>query len=804
MNQTNRIFIYSLLLVTTLICLDRWSTVQGQAASSSCAGSPVTISLPTGTPYNTINIKLPLNSLVVQSKPGTEWGAVLYGDGEALGKLSIAPGSVTNGVLSLVVTGSTTPGIVPSDGNILNSRITSTTIFSMISLFLSALFLVPKVRLSPMIATIMIPMIFVCLPLLVISVPNPLFWCQRGTLVITYPAGGHILVNGLQQPTCSANSSSPQSVQTPTVKYVQEFLDTFWFSSPAVVDLDNDGVPELIVCESRCRVYKTTPTIKQIQSLVVGQRVYAPHCVTDLDNNGKIDLCFAGGATKTTVNCYEWADNTNMFQVKSGWPVRAGTAGGTEVRGMACGDIDQDGNVDIVVTSTDDNVQVYAYNYNGQLKSGWPRYNLLHGADNDANPGSNDFDGRNLYGHERYGTYGLNVGIGNLDDTSDLEIVVTYDNHQLQVFKYNGIALNENPTYTQNHIGNKAKSAIGQPLTFGQHTPRWTKKVVDEYVVVNHANGDCYPNPESDGCGGNPPAGTGLDEWLQFTASPASVVDIDADGKAEIVVLPNSEMGMGTNTYITQNYRLYVVDAAYGNGGDPHVQATRAGLRHTGFDGAEPPAGSIPSCQNNTADASACRIDNDYPPKGVPSPSFADFQGTGKLLTVAPFGDGTVRAFTNAGVQSWKFNFAADLGINIQVAALEASEAMLADLNADGVPEVVFSVYGRPNKQDPSMQTTANQYIYILSSAGTPLYKLPLFNANTKGNTATNGNGNGMCGAPTVADIDGDGQLEIISHTFDGRMVIFTVPGSKTNCLPWPTGRGGLMRKGQPDYPYNH
>ena len=35
----------------------------------------------------------------------------------------------------------------------------------------------------------------------------------------------------------------------------------------------------------------------------------------------------------------------------------------------------------------------------------------------------------------RYGSYGLNVGIGNMDDDADLEIIGTYDNHQIQAFK---------------------------------------------------------------------------------------------------------------------------------------------------------------------------------------------------------------------------------------------------------------------------------------------------------------------------------------------------------------------------------
>jgi hypothetical protein len=51
--------------------------------------------------------------------------------------------------------------------------------------------------------------------------------------------------------------------------------------------------------------------------------------------------------------------------------------------------------------------------------------------------------------------------------------------------------------------------------------------------------------------------------------------------------------------------------------------------------------------------------------------------------------------------------------------------------------------------------------------------------------------------APSVADVDGDGTLEIVLLTFDHGVDVFNVPGSGSKCLPWPTGRGNLLRNGQ-------
>ena len=49
-----------------------------------------------------------------------------------------------------------------------------------------------------------------------------------------------------------------------------------------------------------------------------------------------------------------------------------------------------------------------------------------------------------------------------------------------------------------------------------------------------------------------------------------------------------------------------------------------------------------------------------------------------------------------------------------------------------------------------------------------------------------------------VADLTGDGQLEIFVQTFDHGMDVFTEPGSAENCLLWPTARGGPLRTGAP------
>jgi len=157
------------------------------------------------------------------------------------------------------------------------------------------------------------------------------------------------------------------------------------------------------------------------------------------------------------------------------------------------------------------------------------------------------------------------------------------------------------------------------------------------------------------------------------------------------------------------------------------------------------------------------------------------------------YDDGYVSCYNSAATKLWTFGFASDMGINPATQYVGMTEPLLVDLNKDGVAEVIFATYGYPDV------TIKNQWLYILSSAGVKLFKIDLNDATTNPGAAANGNGGGVSGAPTVADIDGNGTLEIIVHTYDARMLIFTVPGSATNCMLWPTGRGGYLRKGQSD-----
>jgi hypothetical protein len=359
----------------------------------------------------------------------------------------------------------------------------------------------------------------------------------------------------------------------------------------------------------------------------------------------------------------------------------------------------------------------------------WPRYNNRTGIGGDAD--------RNGAGLQGYGCYGLNVGIGNIDDDPQLEIIVTYDNHSIEAFKMDGQSINASARFS-----NPDSAYLGMPLTWGQFI-RWADPTVEENHYHFHTG--VWPNP-----------GTGQ-EWLQWTASPPNIVDLNGDGHNEVLGIPNVEKNI---PYQTQAYAIMVLEGAYSGG-------SRSAMRLAGWETL--PRGGAP-----------INVAGWYPPMGVPAATTTNIQGDSRPEIVVSLNDGFVHAFDTGGNRLWRYNYTNGKAI------MFATEVMVADLNQDGSPELIFCTYGDPDVHDSG-------HLIILAADGTLLHDVPL------PNPGNDGNGNGAPAAPTVADLDGDGQLEILAQTFDHGMDIFTVQGSGRNCMLWNTARGGPLRMGAPN-----
>lgn len=506
--------------------------------------------------------------------------------------------------------------------------------------------------------------------------------------------------------------------------------ETGWFSSPGLVDLDGDGRLEIVA-----PFYSTFVFGADGRQLGRGRategRVYAPSVVTDLEGDGTADIVVGGSGT---VAAYEFRGGG--LHLKGGWPASTRSGGQLpEVRGLAAADLDHDGRVEVVATTTNTSptgAQVFVFDVGGRSfqpvgghSPAWPRYNRLRGPGNDLR--------FNKVGNHGYGAYGENVAIGNIDDDTDLEIITTFDNHQINAFNLDGTSILASPWFT-----NRESGAVGRRMGWGQFI-RWASAKVERRHY--HLHKGAWPSPARQ-------------PWLQWTASPPAVADLDGDGRNEVIGLPNVEKHI---PYRTQGYAFMVLDGAYGDG-------SRSAMRHPGFE-------KLP-----TSNHPVHRPDGDwYPPSGIPAPTVVDLTGDGRPEIVASLPGGRVYAVGPEGQRLWTATYAP------KRARTFASEVVAADLNKDGTPELVFGTY--------SLRRNAGRLV-VLSAQGQQLSVTRLRHQGR------DGNGIGVAAAPSIADLTGDGTLEIVLTTFDHGVDVYTVPGSGTGCLPWPTARGNPLRTG--------
>ena len=529
-------------------------------------------------------------------------------------------------------------------------------------------------------------------------------------------------------------------VQAPQFIRQIKWTGTSWFGSPIVHNLGS-GSPKIIGTFYDIFVWDASGN--QLAKAPHGSgyphrsRIYAPAVLADLEHDGIYEIVVGSG---DVVAAYEWKNN-NLI-IKSGWPASVCSAGQCpETRGLAAADLDNNGTIEVVATTTQterDGAQVFVFNPNGTLYQplglsfqAWPRYNTANGPGNDA-----DSNGQGNHG---YGCYGLNVGIGNLDDDPEKEIVVTFDNHQINVFQHTGVSM-----LASNYFTNRQSQYSGNRLNWGQFI-RWFKSGVehDHY----HLHTGTWPHPDTE-------------KWMQWTASPPSVADINGDGKDEVVGVANVEKD---TPYDTKHHSIMVLEGSYGNG-------DRSARRLPGWENL--PSSGYPLNRGNRSW---------YPPRNPPAPTIVNISGDEKPEILYAAHDGYVYCTSAMAQRLWRHN------IRHGRALMYASEITVADLNQDNIPELILTTYGDPENISPGQP---HGYLMILDNHGNLLFDIQL------PQQGTNGNGKGAPAAPTVMDINTDGTLEILVQTFGAGFFIYTVPGSNANQLLWPTARGNFLRDG--------
>ena len=187
------------------------------------------------------------------------------------------------------------------------------------------------------------------------------------------------LLAGSASASQQASDGGVAAIQPPVLKWQHggcdsSWCETGWYSSPAVADLDGDGTFEVIASAYSIVVLEGA-TGNLLWSMASGHdrsepgasyvgRTWPGIVVADVDGDGRLEIVTAhsGG----TVSVY---DEQGYFQ--AGWPR---TPTDRELRGLAVYDLEGDGTLEIVVSAAvGSKTNTWVYEHDGSLRPGWPQ-----------------------------------------------------------------------------------------------------------------------------------------------------------------------------------------------------------------------------------------------------------------------------------------------------------------------------------------------------------------------------------------------------------------------------------------------
>jgi hypothetical protein len=253
-------------------------------------------------------------------------------------------------------------------------------------------------------------------------------------------------------------------------------------------------------------------------------------------------------------------------------------------------------------------------------------------------------------------------------------------------------------------------------------------------------------------------ANCGTEHRPNFANAAPAIADLDGNGVAELIVpgdVYNCGIGDGPGDLYYVPWILQI----------DRTRWSGAGYDWTVLPTPEPNSGPLSQNYNVIENAAMNTV-------------IADLDGDGLQEILYPSYDGRLHALwldkTERG--AWPFDVPGS-GIRF------ASEPVVVDLDGDGYAEVIFTSW--PEKRDNRVGQ-----LHILDWQGRQLHavNLPAPGAGK--------NWNGGLGAPTVADIDGDADLEVVVGTSHSGVVAYDLPGTADARVLWGTGRGSLERRG--------
>jgi uncharacterized protein (DUF2141 family) len=555
-------------------------------------------------------------------------------------------------------------------------------------------------------------------------------------------------------------------------------IDVGYFSTPTFADIDGDGDLDAVVGVNNgtLKYYKNTGTATNpvyteqtgtanpFNGIDVGS-ASAP-TLADIDGDGDLDAVV--GAYSGTLKYYKNTGTaTNPIYTE-----QTGTANpfnGIDVGSVSTptfADIDGDGDLDAVVGEYDGNLKYYKNT--GTATN--PVYTEQTGT---ANP----FNGIDV------GSYSKPT-FADIDGDGDLDAVVGVNDGTLKYYKNTGTATN--PVYTEQTGTANPFDGI-DVVTFSAPTladidgDGDLDAVVGEYfgTLKYYNNTEVPVTPSYTAQTGTANPFNGID--VGYLSTP-TLADIDGDGDLDAVVgaydgILKYYKNTGTATNPVYTAQTGTANPFNGISVGSFSTLTFADIDGDGdLDAVVGEQDGILNYYKNTGTATnpvyTEQTGTANPFDGInvgfySKPTFADIDGDGDLDAVVGEKDGTLKYYKNTGTAT-NPSYTEQTGTanpfnGINVGSFSAPT--LADIDGDGDLDAVVG------EGDGTLN-----YYKNTGTATNPVYTEQTGTANP-----FNGINVGSFSAPTLADIDGDGDLDAVVGEGDGSLIYFTANRTPTD-----------------------